>query len=392
MKTILHISADFPDPLAPAKTRAVANLLAATHGFRHVVYSLNRVSWKSGVQALAFGEGHVALAYGAPPYGLGLARYLAPVARHILSDIDRRGLTPDLVHAHKLSVEGLVAADVAKALGVPFIASIWGDTDSKIIGAKRGLRGRYREVADASKLLLPAAPWTARAMQTLLAIPAEHMTILPVMTAAGAIIAPRISASGNLVSMFSLDSWKRKGLDVLVSAMKAVTARRPDIVLDVYGSGSPRSFLEATAVVEQAGMARSVRLLGPLAHDKVQETMNGYAAFVMAPRRETFGMVHVEAALAGLPILWARDRGIDGLIDPSAGMCCDPDSVAEVASGIEQLVADEPAYKRALAKMQAEGGLRHLQREGIARLYGDILLQTTGRGQPASRELLMAAG
>ena len=32
MKTILHISADFPDPIVPAKTKAVERLVAAAEG------------------------------------------------------------------------------------------------------------------------------------------------------------------------------------------------------------------------------------------------------------------------------------------------------------------------------------------------------------------------
>jgi glycosyltransferase involved in cell wall biosynthesis len=390
MKTILHISADFPDPLAPSKTKAVANLLAAADGFRHVVYSLNRVSWKTGVRSIEFGDAHVALAYGAPPYGVGLAQYLAPVARHICDDVERRRLRPDLVHAHKFSVEGLIAADVAEHLNVPFIASVWGDTDCKIVSVKRRLRGRYREVATAAKLLLPAASWTASFMQATLGTAPDHMEILPVMTAASAIIPPKLNGRGDLVSVFSLDAWKRKGLDTLVEAMARVRLAHPEAKLDVFGTGSPRSLFDATSLIAGAGDA--VRLRGALPHDRVQQTLNGYAAFVMAPRRETFGMVHVEAALAGLPILWAKDRGIDGLIDLSVGVRCDPNSVDEVAAGIEHLLAHEQGLKRTIARLQADGSFSHLQRDGIAARYADLMSQAIGSGEKASRDLLVAAG
>jgi glycosyltransferase involved in cell wall biosynthesis len=392
MKTILHISADFPDPLAPGKTKAAANLLKETTRFRHVVYSLNRVSWKSGVRSLPFGDGNVAVAYGAPPYGLGLSRYLAAVTDDIADHVPSARGKPDLIHAHKFSVEGLVAADLSRRLGVPFISSFWGDTDCKIVSAKRRLRGRYREVAAAAKLLLPAAPWTARFMTSTLDVPKDRMEILPIMTAASSIIAPQLSASGNLVSMFSLDSWKRKGLDVLVGAMKAIAAARPNVILDVYGGGSPRSFFDATTLIAEAGMTKTVVLRGPLPHDKVQETMNRYAAFVMAPRRETFGMVHVEALLAGLPVLWAKDRGIDGLIDESVGVRCDPNSIADVTAGIDYVLGNERDLKRKVARLQADGAFDHLRREGIARTYSEILSRMTSQGETASRRLLVAVG
>ena len=62
-KVIVHISADFPDSMAAGKTSSVANLINSTEGYRHVVYSLNRVSLASGIVALDFGPDRKAIAY-----------------------------------------------------------------------------------------------------------------------------------------------------------------------------------------------------------------------------------------------------------------------------------------------------------------------------------------
>ncbi|MCW2690237.1 MAG: hypothetical protein JWR37_5127, partial [Mycobacterium sp.] len=69
MTTVLHISADYPDPFVPNKPAAVANLVNGAPGFRHVVYSLNRVNGLSGVAASQFGEDRVCVIYRAPPMG-----------------------------------------------------------------------------------------------------------------------------------------------------------------------------------------------------------------------------------------------------------------------------------------------------------------------------------
>ncbi|HEX7752568.1 MAG TPA: hypothetical protein VF440_09225, partial [Novosphingobium sp.] len=66
MKTVLHITCDFPDPIVGAKTRGVLNFVENTPGFRHIVYSLNRANWKREIVALPFGVDRVAVAYGAP--------------------------------------------------------------------------------------------------------------------------------------------------------------------------------------------------------------------------------------------------------------------------------------------------------------------------------------
>src|SRR5262245_1152620 len=158
---ILHISADYPDPIAPAKTRAVQNLVAATNDIAHVIYSINRVNWPYGINAVRVSDEHVALSYGAPPFGIGLTHYLPPAVRLILADVTRRGFMPTLIHAHKFTVEGVIAAELAKELRCPFIASLWGDTDTRIFQHKPGLRRRYRAIAAQAAKLLPAAPWTA---------------------------------------------------------------------------------------------------------------------------------------------------------------------------------------------------------------------------------------
>jgi glycosyltransferase involved in cell wall biosynthesis len=379
MQTIMHISADFPDPLVPAKTRAVANLIEATPGFRHVVYSLNRVSWRKGVSQLAFAEDRVALAYGAPPYGIGLAGYLRPVAAAIRDDLIHRRVDADVIHAHKFSVEGLVAAELSAEFRRPFIASLWGDTDIKIFEAKPILRGHYREIADRAAMLLPAAPWTADYFAKALSLGPDRFEILPVITAADAILPPRAIGRPQLVTVLSLDSWRRKGLDTLMRAAVLLKPEFPDLLIDVYGSGSPGSLMEVTRMIERTGADRRMRLLGPTAHGAVQRTINGYAAFVMPTRRETYGMVHIEAVLAGVPILWSRERGIDGLMeDGQVGYRCDPASVEDVAAGIAFLLNREVELKRRISRLQSTGAFEALRRSAIAARYRGLLEQTLG--------------
>lgn len=384
MKTVVHISADFPDPLVPGKTRAVENLLNATDGFRHAVYSLNRVNRLGDIAMLPFGEDRTAIAYGAPPYGIMLERFLAPVGERTAADIRQRGLTPSLIHAHKFSVEGLVAATVADRLDVPFIASLWGDTDIKIVDAKRSLAQRYRRLGRQALRLLPAAPWTERHFRKALALDARHFQLLPVMTAGDEIFKPVLTHPQRLVSVFALDAWKRKGLDVLLQAVAHAARTRPDLVLDIYGRGSPKALLEVTRLIRDSEAAPRVRLKGPAAHDSVQRKMNGYTAFVMAPRRETYGMVHVEAVLAGVPVLWSEGRGVDGLFDGhDVGVRCDPESPASVAEGIRFLLGNERRLKENIAGLQQSGLFEPLRRAGIAAGYRKILTRLTeGEGVP----------
>jgi glycosyltransferase involved in cell wall biosynthesis len=385
MQTILHISADFPDPLSPSKTKAVQNLLAHTEGFRHVVYSLNRVNWSRTIATMDFGEDRTAVAYGAPPYGVFLERFLVPVGEAIARDIERKGVMPSLIHAHKFSVDGLVASVVSDLTGVPFVASLWGDTDIRIVETKRLMRNRFRTLARQAKRLLPAAPWTADYFGRTFSLDHKHFRLLPVMTAADAQLKPVLTHPQRLVTVFALDAWRRKGLDLLLRAVAAVARSRPDIVLDIYGTGSPKTLLEISSLIRGSEAASRVRLKGPIPQGEVQRVVNGYTAFVMAPRRETYGMVHVEALLAGVPILWSERRGIDGFFDGhDIGVRCNPDSVESVAKGIKVLLANERRLKTNIARLQSDNLFGPLRRAGIAENYRQILTQHASGGAQAA--------
>lgn len=374
MKTIIHITADFPDPVQPAKTKAVANLLAVTPGFRHVVYSLNRTDWRQPLSLTPFAPDRIAIAYGAPPYGLALRRFLAPVTAAIAQDIAARGIAPSLIHAHKFSIEGLIAADVARQTGRPFICNLWGDTDIKIFQRKPELRRRYRHNAAAARLMLPAAPWTARYFAEALGVSPDKLPVLPVITASDTIIAPAQSSAPRLVSVFHLDSWKRKGLDILARAVAQAARDIPDLRLDIFGAGQEASLRAAANVVREARALDCVRFMGAAPHNQIQQIMNAYTAFVMAPRRETYGMVHVEAVLAGLPILWSQDRGVDGLFPAGeVGYRADPHSADDIAHGIRLLVARERTIKDRIAYLQERDAFAHLRTPGIAAQYSGLL-------------------
>lgn len=385
MKTILHISADFPDPLVNTKTGAVKSLIESAPHFRHIVYSINRASWRSGIAAQRFGEDHLAIAYGAPPYGVRLKHHLELVADYIAADLKRRELQPDLIHAHKFTVEGMIAAKLSSHSGVPFIVSVWGDSDRKIFEAKPTLRAVYRALARQAVLLLPATPWAHSYFAAALDLRDRAFEILPVVTLADSIIPPTLSRQPRFASVFAFDSWKRKGFEVLVQAIASVAREIGAITLDVYGRGGPRALLDMAAQICAAGMEEHITLMPALDHAKVQSVMNGYAGFVLPSRPETYGMVYAEALLAGVPILWSQNQGLDGFFDEAdVGYRCDPQSVADVAKGLRHLIADQARLKERIGALQTQGAFELLRRNAIGAQYGKLLEKAMRRGDQAA--------
>jgi glycosyltransferase involved in cell wall biosynthesis len=158
------------------------------------------------------------------------------------------------------------------------------------------------------------------------------------------------------------------------------------ITLDVYGRGGPKALLDMTALIRSACMEDHIKLMPALKHAEVQQVLNSHAGFVMPSRRETYGMVFAEALLAGVPILWSKNQGVDGFFDEAnVGYRCDPQSVEDVANGLRHLIGNQARLKQQIAKLQAQGAFEMLRRDAIGAHYVKLLAAAMrGRDQAAS--------
>jgi glycosyltransferase involved in cell wall biosynthesis len=387
--TILHITADFPDPLSPGKSAAISNLVDATYGYRHIVYSLNRVSSWRGMQSLQFSDDRIAVAYGAPRWGVLLAARLSAVARWIIDDLSRRRSIPDAVQAHKLTIEGLIAAPIARHFGVPLLCSLQAKTDVKILRARPDLRWQFRQIWHGARHVFPFSPRARNTATYFLGPRSGPTTLLPCISKANAVRRATMAPSPRIVSIFRLDDYRGKNAKTLIRAVVAARRQIADLSLDIYGTGQPRSFLELGRIIESFSAEQFVRLKGPIVRESVQDTIARYSAFAMPTLRESYGMVFAEALLTGVPILQTMGWGLHGLYpDVDIGYACaNPRSHREVAQGIVTILSNEEHLKSRIAELQCRGAFDILRRDGIVEAYRTALESVMGSAAPHTPNL-----
>lgn len=381
---ILHLSADYPDPLAPQKTRAVANLLELVEA-RHRVISLNRTgrlldreAWHGAMTATGFadaaGPAHQAVAYAAPPRGLRLRRCLERLAAWIEADCVAAGFAPDVIHAHKLSIEGPVGLALARRFGVPLMITIQGDSDTKILRARPDLRPLWRQCWREAAVVLPLAPWANAQVGQMLGPRYRPVRPLPCpLDPAMDTPLPPCPGPPVILSAFHLGAARRKNAAALIRAAGLAAQAEPELRLEIAGGGDPAMAEALERLAARAAPGR-VRLLGPLAPAELRRRANAAAGFAVVSRRESYGMVFAEALLAGAPCLYPRGRAIEGWL-PEGGvvLAADPGDVGEMARGMIRLVRDQTALKARLAVLGRSGGLDMLRRPSIAAGYGAAL-------------------
>ncbi len=374
MRTVVHISADFPDGLGSQKTRAIRNLIEMAPDFRHVVYSLNRVNGFGRISSAPFGEDRIAVAYAAPPKGLMLATCLEGVRRWIAEDLSNRSIEPDVIHAHKLSVEGLIGHGLVADGPIKLLINIQGDSDTKITRARPDLRRRWRAAVRRADGLISMSKWPLSQLSSILGEDAARCRLLPAITKAETLRPSQPIDAPRLATVFHLAPWRRKGADILARAAQIAAQSLPDLRIDLYGDGAGAELVEIKGMLRRLDPEGRVRLMGPLEHSAIQSTLSTYAGFIMPSRRETYGLAYVEALFSGIPLIYSKDRGIDGLLPESLiGYGCDPLSPTDVAAGIIHVIRNEAALKAGIAQAQANQIFAPLRSESIGSAYTEIL-------------------
>jgi len=143
----------------------------------------------------------------------------------------------------------------------------------------------------------------------------------------------------------------RKGFDVLLRAATRLSERIPDLVVALAGGGRDRPRLEREA--RRSGAP--VRFLGRVADAELPALIGCADAFAMCCRdrwlgleQEGFGIVFLEAAACGVPVLAGASGGApEAVHDGVTGLVCDrPRDADAVAATLLPLLADSELARR----------------------------------------------
>jgi glycogen(starch) synthase len=148
-----------------------------------------------------------------------------------------------------------------------------------------------------------------------------------------------------------------KGVHDLIAALPRIRRSHPGTTLLVAGHGTQRDFL-----IEQARahrVRRAVRLLGHLSDRELAATLASVHAVVLPSRYEPFGMVALESAAAGAPLVASTAGGLGEVVrDGITGLSFQPGDVAGIAAAV-RAVLDDPVS----ARRRAEAARARLRNE-----------------------------
>lgn len=136
-----------------------------------------------------------------------------------------------------------------------------------------------------------------------------------------------------------------KGVETAIRALGLARKVRPDLTLDIAGSGDDRGRLEA--VSRRLGLAEAVRFHGFVSEETKLDFMRRSWANVFPSPKEGWGITIVEAAACGTPSLASDSPGLrDSVRDGQTGFLVPHADPAALAGRMLELAQDPALVER----------------------------------------------
>lgn len=132
-----------------------------------------------------------------------------------------------------------------------------------------------------------------------------------------------------------------KNVNRLVLAVERVLENGCNVTLHIVGGGADKN----NKVTELIGSKKFVNYHGKIYDkDKLSAILRECDIFVMPSLTETFGLVYIEALSQGIPVLYTKNEGIDGLYDSNIGESVIASDVSSIENGILALIKKYNQY------------------------------------------------
>jgi glycosyltransferase involved in cell wall biosynthesis len=133
----------------------------------------------------------------------------------------------------------------------------------------------------------------------------------------------------------------KKGIDVLITAMRGVVSRYPDARLALVGPPDPRSFgKQVSQWVKESGIDSSVVVTGPADPALRLEAFADADIYVLPSHAENFGLSVFEAMACGVPVIVSDQINYAREIAESGAGLAVPRTPDDIAAAIIRLLED----------------------------------------------------
>ncbi len=264
-----------------------------------------------------------------------------------------QGWRPDVVHAHDWLVAHPAVA-LAEYFDVPLVSTLHATEAGRHSGWVSGTISRQVHALESwlvgeSDALITCSASMRDEITTLFDTgPAEVEVIPNGIDTAGWPFAGRTVRAGPAELLYFGRLEYEKGIHDAIAALPRIRRTHPGTTLTVAGEGTQYDWLVAAA--RRHKVFRAVNFVGHVDHHGLLRLLHRADAVVLPSHYEPFGIVALEAAAAGAPLVTSTAGGLgEAVIDGVTGLSFAPRDVAGLASAARTLLDDPTAAQRRAA-------------------------------------------
>lgn len=165
-----------------------------------------------------------------------------------------------------------------------------------------------------------------------------------------------------------------KGHDRIIQCLPMLQAIVPEVAYLIVGGGDDMPRLKALA--QETGVQDSVIFAGRVAEEELQDHYGISDVFAMPSDGEGFGIVFLEAAATGIPVVGGNcDGSLDALADGEIGTPVDPHDPRQLTEALAQAIK---APKRASAEALERFSFPHFAAH-VDKLVSGLVAESSAR-------------
>lgn len=278
-----------------------------------------------------------------PRFSRRNAWFWARAGKALYAEYVRDQGTPDLIHAHSALYGGILARDLARKSGIPYVIS---EHHSAFA------RGRLR-------------PWTRRQAAQAFAAASGRFVVSPHLgqsltaqftdgfcpwSTVPNTLDPRfeqplqrISRDPDALRLLCIGTFRKlKAQQQLIAAFAKAFHGDTGKRLRLGGAGPTVDDCRAHA--HDLGVGEQVEFLGPLDREGVWRALMNTDLLIVPSYYETFGIVAIEALACGVPVVATRCGGPEGIVDDDNGLLVPPGDVDALADALVSMQGRLESY------------------------------------------------
>lgn len=255
----------------------------------------------------------------------------------------------NLVHATTLFSDGAVALQLKRKYGIPYVVAVRNTDINVFMRFMPHLWNVHRQVIREAEKVIFISPNLQRRVTS-------HWTLFGLSEILGqkGVVIPNglndywlenrsITPARQLHSVCYVGKFdSNKNVLRLIDVVLRLRAEIPDLTLHLVGGGGKNE----QRVIQLVHQFPDCLIYHGLFFDKplLQRVYQQCSVFAMPSKKETFGLVYLEALSQGLRVLYTRGEGIDGLFEKRVGESANPYSEKEIGEALSRLLQNPDAY------------------------------------------------